>query len=101
MYLKAHFTYDPRKDNLIPCRDAGLPFKDGEILQVVNMDDNNWWQVRENNFLGFLVSLDTTLPKLHCMKCHTDCLPFRLTPPPETALPSHEVRRTDCMTGKI
>lgn len=46
MYLKAHFTYDPRKDNLIPSRDAGLPFTDGDILQVVNMDDANWWQVR-------------------------------------------------------
>ena len=33
------------KDNLIPCRDAGLSFKQGEILQVVNMDDGNWWQV--------------------------------------------------------
>ena len=45
VYLKAHFSYDPKKDNLIPCRDAGLAFRDGDILQVVNMDDQNWWQV--------------------------------------------------------
>ena len=45
VYLKAHFSFDPRRDNLIPCREAGLRFKDGDILQVVNMDDPNWWQV--------------------------------------------------------
>ena len=45
VYLKVHFSYDPKKDNLIPCRDAGLAFRDGDILQVVNMDDTNWWQV--------------------------------------------------------
>ncbi len=47
VYLKTHFNYDPKKDNLIPCRDAGLPFREGEILQVVNMDDMNWWQVNK------------------------------------------------------
>lgn len=46
IYLKAHFVYDPKRDNLIPCREAGLPFKPGEILQVVNKDDPNWWQAR-------------------------------------------------------
>ena len=45
IYLKAHFSYDPKRDNLIPCREAGLPFRQGEILQVVNRDDANWWQV--------------------------------------------------------
>jgi guanylate kinase len=46
VYLKAHFTYDPKRDNLIPCREAGLPFRNGEILEVVNRDDPNWWQAR-------------------------------------------------------
>ena len=45
IYLRTHFNYDPKKDNLIPCRDAGLGFSEGEILQVVSMDDANWWQV--------------------------------------------------------
>ncbi|KAI0230188.1 MAGUK p55 subfamily member 6, partial [Lamellibrachia satsuma] len=47
VYLKANFSFDPRRDNLIPCREAGLRFKDGDILQVVNMDDPNWWQARK------------------------------------------------------
>lgn len=44
VFLKAHFSYDPKRDNLIPCREAGLAFRDGDILQVVNMEDVNWWQ---------------------------------------------------------
>ena len=45
IFLKAHFSYDPKRDSLIPCREAGLPFRMGEILEVVNRDDPNWWQV--------------------------------------------------------
>ena len=45
VYLKAHFSYDPKRDNLVPSRDAALAFKEGDILQVLNMDDPNWWQV--------------------------------------------------------
>lgn len=29
----------------MPSRDAALAFKEGDILQVLNMDDPNWWQV--------------------------------------------------------
>lgn len=47
IYLKCYFSYDPMKDNLIPCREAGLKFHQGDILQVVNMDDPNWWQARK------------------------------------------------------
>ena len=52
MFLKALFSYDPRRDNLVPCRDAALGFKEGDILQVVNREDPNWWQVR-GEALGF------------------------------------------------
>ena len=45
IFLRAHFSYDPKRDSLIPCREAGLPFRMGEILEVVNRDDPNWWQV--------------------------------------------------------
>lgn len=45
-YLKSHFNYNPNTDNLIPCKEAGLAFSKGDILQVVNKEDSNWWQVR-------------------------------------------------------
>ena len=48
IYLRAQFDYDPTKDNMIPCQDAGLPFKKGEVLQIVEQVDPNWWQVRNS-----------------------------------------------------
>lgn len=45
IYLKPHFNYNPATDNLIPCKEAGLAFSKGDILQVVNKEDSNWWQV--------------------------------------------------------
>ncbi|XP_066263292.1 protein PALS2-like isoform X3 [Branchiostoma lanceolatum] len=51
VYVKSHFDYDPAKDNLIPCKEAGLAFQKGDVLQIVNQDDTNWWQAAnaENN----------------------------------------------------
>lgn len=43
--MKCHFDYDPSHDNLIPCKEAGLSFSSGDILQIFNQEDLNWWQV--------------------------------------------------------
>ncbi|OWF36413.1 MAGUK p55 subfamily member 2 [Mizuhopecten yessoensis] len=45
-YMRAHFNYDPKKDRLIPCADAGLTFSDGDVLQILSSEDPNWWQAR-------------------------------------------------------
>uniref|UniRef100_A0A3B4DFW0 Membrane palmitoylated protein 2 n=1 Tax=Pygocentrus nattereri TaxID=42514 RepID=A0A3B4DFW0_PYGNA len=44
VYVQPHFDYNPASDNLIPCKEAGLAFKRGDILQIVNREDPNWWQ---------------------------------------------------------
>lgn len=46
MFMKSHFNYDPQKDRLIPSKDAGLPFSDGDILHILSSEDSNWWQAR-------------------------------------------------------
>lgn len=46
VFFKCHYDYDPANDNLIPCKEAGLRFETGDILQIVNQDDVNWWQVK-------------------------------------------------------
>ncbi|KAL0992701.1 hypothetical protein UPYG_G00097070 [Umbra pygmaea] len=46
VFVKCHYEYDPANDNLIPCKEAGLKFYTGDILQIVNQDDINWWQAR-------------------------------------------------------
>ncbi|XP_059386548.1 MAGUK p55 subfamily member 2-like isoform X1 [Carassius carassius] len=43
-FVKCHFDYDPSHDNLIPCKEAGLKFNSGDILQIFNQEDPNWWQ---------------------------------------------------------
>nr|XP_048719589.1 55 kDa erythrocyte membrane protein isoform X2 [Caretta caretta] len=46
MFMRAQFDYDPKMDSLIPCKEAGLKFKTGDIIQIINKDDSNWWQGR-------------------------------------------------------
>ncbi|GFY63606.1 MAGUK p55 subfamily member 7, partial [Trichonephila inaurata madagascariensis] len=46
--VKAHFCYEPSVDNLIPCKEAGLPFFKGDILHIVNQEDLHWWQARKH-----------------------------------------------------
>ncbi|KFM80756.1 MAGUK p55 subfamily member 6, partial [Stegodyphus mimosarum] len=51
-FVKALYAYDPSKDSLLPCKDIGLAFKQGDILQILNQDDPNWWQARRLDSLG-------------------------------------------------
>ncbi|GBP36822.1 MAGUK p55 subfamily member 2 [Eumeta japonica] len=43
-YVRALFDYNPKEDTLIPCQEIGLQFKKGDILQVSDRKDPNWWQ---------------------------------------------------------
>ncbi|KAK9872916.1 hypothetical protein WA026_020268 [Henosepilachna vigintioctopunctata] len=45
-FMRALFEYDPQEDTLLPCREIGLAFERGDILQVVDQRDPNWWQAR-------------------------------------------------------
>ncbi|KAI4892355.1 hypothetical protein NFI96_018670 [Prochilodus magdalenae] len=46
VYLRALFDYSPFEDKATPCQEAGLPFQQGDILQVVSQDDSTWWQAK-------------------------------------------------------
>ncbi|KAK7111632.1 protein PALS2-like [Littorina saxatilis] len=46
VFMRARFNYDPMKDRLLPCKDAGLPFQSGDVLEIVSSEDPNWWQAR-------------------------------------------------------
>uniref|UniRef100_A0AAV2J846 SH3 domain-containing protein n=1 Tax=Knipowitschia caucasica TaxID=637954 RepID=A0AAV2J846_KNICA len=45
-YMRAQFDYDPSKDDLIPCKEAGLKFWTGDVIHIINKQDPNWWQAR-------------------------------------------------------
>ncbi|ALC38718.1 vari [Drosophila busckii] len=59
-YMRALFSYSPSEDSLLPCRDLGLPFKSGDILQIINVKDPNWWQAKnitaESDKIGLVPS---------------------------------------------
>nr|XP_050846117.1 protein PALS2 isoform X3 [Vespula vulgaris] len=45
-YMRALFDYDPSEDTLLPCKEIGLRFNKGNVLQIVDQADPNWWQAR-------------------------------------------------------
>ncbi|XP_052004850.1 peripheral plasma membrane protein CASK isoform X13 [Xyrauchen texanus] len=49
IYVRAQFEYNPVKDDLIPCKEAGICFRVGDIIQIINKDDHNWWQGKLEN----------------------------------------------------
>lgn len=58
--MKALFDYDPTEDKAIPCKEAGLAFKKGSILQIMSQEDATWWQAKhegeENPRAGLIPS---------------------------------------------
>lgn len=49
IFVKAQFEYDPSKDELIPCKEAGVRFCVGDIIQIISKEDHNWWQGKLEN----------------------------------------------------
>ncbi|XP_017780546.1 PREDICTED: MAGUK p55 subfamily member 6 isoform X2 [Nicrophorus vespilloides] len=45
-YMRTLFQYDPEEDTLLPCKEIGLKFERGDILQIVDQKDPNWWQAK-------------------------------------------------------
>lgn len=44
--VKALFDYDAQEDVNHPCPGAGLNFRKGDVLHVVNLQDTDWWQAK-------------------------------------------------------
>lgn len=60
-YMRALFQYNPDEDSLLPCKEIGLPFDRGDILQIVDQRDPNWWQAKKvggDNRTGLIPSLE-------------------------------------------
>ncbi|XP_072936334.1 protein PALS2 [Epargyreus clarus] len=58
-YMRALFDYNPSEDTLLPCKEIGLEFKRGDILQVSDRKDPNWWQashVENSEVVGLIPS---------------------------------------------
>ncbi|XP_063681278.1 MAGUK p55 subfamily member 2-like isoform X2 [Bolinopsis microptera] len=77
-YFRAFFNYDPKKDTLNPCQDASFSFELGDILEVVNTEDESWWQAKKYGtvHVGLIPSSDQRLRYLNsrATKASTDNL---------------------------
>uniref|UniRef100_A0A3Q3BBQ0 MAGUK p55 subfamily member 4-like n=1 Tax=Kryptolebias marmoratus TaxID=37003 RepID=A0A3Q3BBQ0_KRYMA len=47
VYMRAMVDYCPLQDSSIPCPDAGMAFSRGDLLEVVDQSDGQWWQARK------------------------------------------------------
>lgn len=47
--MKALFDYDPKNDEMLPCEELGLSFCKGDVLEILNQTDPDWWQARPLN----------------------------------------------------
>ncbi|XP_061579288.1 MAGUK p55 subfamily member 4-like isoform X2 [Cololabis saira] len=47
VYMRALVDYCPLQDSCIPCPDAGMAFSRGDLLEVVDQSDGQWWQARK------------------------------------------------------
>ncbi|XP_065065224.1 protein PALS1-like [Rhopilema esculentum] len=95
-FFRAQFDYDPQDDNYIPCREIGLPFRKGEILEILNQEDPNWWQARkvnvEANGLAGLIPSKTFQQQREATK-----VTVREVKEPETA---KQKKKCFCLPGK-
>ncbi|XP_023212816.1 peripheral plasma membrane protein CASK-like, partial [Centruroides sculpturatus] len=71
IFMRAQFDYNPCEDELIPCAQAGIIFKTGDILQVVSKDDHNWWQARKegtDSMAGLIPSPELQEWRIACLE---------------------------------
>ncbi|KAM8904623.1 MAGUK p55 subfamily member 4-like isoform 2-T2 [Spinachia spinachia] len=47
LYVRALVDYSPQQDPAIPCADAGVSFRKGDVLEIVDQTDALWWQARK------------------------------------------------------
>uniref|UniRef100_A0AAQ6IN28 MAGUK p55 scaffold protein 4b n=1 Tax=Anabas testudineus TaxID=64144 RepID=A0AAQ6IN28_ANATE len=47
LYVRAMADYSPQQDPAIPCADAGMSFRKGDILEIVDQTDSLWWQAKK------------------------------------------------------
>ena len=62
LHFRSHFNYNPDDDLYIPCHELGISFQRGDILHVINREDQNWWQAyRDGEWTQTLAGMQSRL----------------------------------------
>uniref|UniRef100_A0A3B4B696 Membrane protein, palmitoylated 7b (MAGUK p55 subfamily member 7) n=1 Tax=Periophthalmus magnuspinnatus TaxID=409849 RepID=A0A3B4B696_9GOBI len=48
LFVRALFDYNPEEDPTVPCKEAAVGFRRGDVLQIVSLEDETWWQARHH-----------------------------------------------------
>ncbi|XP_017557420.1 MAGUK p55 subfamily member 7 isoform X1 [Pygocentrus nattereri] len=104
VYLRALFDYNPEEDKAIPCREAGLAFRRGDVLQVVCQDDATWWQAKHegdvNPRAGLIPSKHFQERRLALRRPMTNTQPQKISRKPSGFRRSFRLSRRDKKTNK-
>ncbi|XP_072253485.1 peripheral plasma membrane protein CASK isoform X9 [Leuresthes tenuis] len=76
IFVRAQFEYDPSKDELIPCKEAGIRFRVGDIIQIISKDDHNWWQGKLENMKNSTAGL---IPSPELQEWRVACIAMEKT----------------------
>ncbi|XP_054847328.1 MAGUK p55 subfamily member 7 isoform X2 [Eublepharis macularius] len=83
IFMKALFDYEPSEDKAIPCKEAGLPFRKGDILQIMSQDDATWWQAKlegdANPRAGLIPSKQFQERRLALRRCDIQVQPLKIS----------------------
>ncbi|XP_077055636.1 MAGUK p55 subfamily member 4 isoform X1 [Siphateles boraxobius] len=65
LYMRAMVDFNPHVDPSIPCADAGMAFRKGDILEIVDQSDTLWWQAVKLPSVSACAGL---IPSTHLLK---------------------------------
>ncbi|KAG9268048.1 MAGUK p55 subfamily member 7-like [Astyanax mexicanus] len=104
VYLRALFDYNPEEDTAIPCKEAGLAFSRGDVLQVVSQDDATWWQAKHeggaDHRAGLIPSKHFQERRLAHRRPLTNTLPQKITRKPSSFRRSFRLSKRNKKTNK-
>lgn len=47
LYVRAMADYSLQQGPAIPCAEAGMDFRKGDLLEIVDQSDTLWWQAKK------------------------------------------------------